>query len=104
MSLSLKNTSSYAGKEGGTDWWEWTAHIDCTSPDSLDDIMYVEYHLHPTFKNPVRRVHTKGGGFPLKSTGWGVFELKAKVVFKDSNKSPVMLSYYLEFEGSAPIK
>jgi len=98
MSVVLKNIASYEGKKGDTDWWNWTAYIDATTPDSLDDIAYVEYHLHPTFRNPVRRVHTKKDGFPLKTSGWGVFELKAKLVFEDKSKAPIILSHYLQFE------
>jgi transcription initiation factor IIF auxiliary subunit len=104
MSLILDNNSSYASKKGKTDWWNWSAFINATPPDSLDDIEYVEYHLHPTFRNPVRRVFTKEDGFALKTGGWGVFELKAKVVFKDAKKSPEILTHYLNFEGSVPQK
>ena len=100
MSLVLKNNSSYEGKEGGTDWWNWTAYVECTSPDSLEDIAYVEYHLHPTFRNPIRRIRQRTGGFPLKTSGWGVFELRAKVIFKDKRKKTMMLKHFLEFEDA----
>ena len=100
MSLALKNTSQYVAKEGGTDWWNWTAYIECSPPDSPDDIAYVEYHLHPTFRNPIRRINQREGGFPLETSGWGVFELRAKVVFKDKRRQPVILSHFLEFEDA----
>jgi len=100
MSLLLKNSSSYAGKRGNTDWWNWTAFIESTPPDSLDVIDYVEYHLHPTFRNPVRRVRTSTDGFAFKTSGWGVFELRARVVFKDPSRSSAVLSHFLEFERS----
>ena len=101
MSLILKNSSSYAGKEGGTDWWNWTAYVECTPPDSLGDIAYVEYHLHPTFRNPIRRIHQPSGGFALETSGWGVFEVRAKVVFKDQQRKPMMLKHFLHFEDTA---
>ena len=97
MSISLKNDSSYTGKHGTTDWWDWTAYIECSPPDSLDEVSYVEYYLHPSFRNPVQRITKKIGGFPLKTNGWGTFQLKAKVVFKDKKKTPVLLSHYLKF-------
>lgn len=100
MSVVLKNTASYDGKRGDTDWWNWTAYIEVSEPDSLDNIEYVEYHLHPTFKNPVRRVYTKENGFPLNTSGWGVFEFQAKVVFKEKESSPIILSHYLNFAST----
>lgn len=99
MSIILKNSSSYAAKKGNTDWWNWTAYIECTPPDSLDEIAYVEYHLHPTFPNPVKRVRHKEGGFPLETKGWGLFVLKAKVIFKESSRKTLILSHLIEFEN-----
>ena len=100
MAFILKNDSQYTGKRGTTDWWNWTAKIESTPPDSLDDIDYVEYYLHPSFPNPVRRVYKKDEGFPLESSGWGVFELKAQLFFKNNEKPPIFLSHVLEFEDS----
>jgi transcription initiation factor IIF auxiliary subunit len=102
MSICLKNRSSYAGKRGATDWWEWTAYVECQEPDSLDDIKYVEYHLHETFPNPVRRVWSKQDGFPLSSEGWGTFKLKARVVFEKERRSPLILEHELKFEKPSP--
>ena len=97
MSIKLQNTSEYVDKRGTTDWWNWTAYIDVTDDDNLDEVSYVEYYLHPSFKNPIRRVKEKEGGFPLKTSGWGVFLLRAKVFFKDTKKKPLSLEHYLKF-------
>ena len=99
--FALRNDSVFVGRRGDTDWWEWTAYIAASEPDSLDHIKYVEYYLHSSFRNPVKRVRKKEGGFRLESKGWGTFELRAKVVFKDKVRSPVLLSHLLEFEGAA---
>lgn len=100
MPFKLTNTSSYSRRNGETDWWDWTAHIESTPPDSLDEVAYVEYHLHPTFRNPVRRVREREGGFPLETRGWGTFELRARVVFKDKTRTPHLLSHELAFEDA----
>ena len=100
MSIKLINDSQYAKQEGETHWWSWTAYLQCMPPDSLGEIAYVEYYLHPSFRNPVVRVKTREGGFPLTRIGWGVFELRAKVVFTDKKRKPLILSHYLEFEGA----
>ena len=98
MAILLKNSSRYSGKVGKTDWWDWTAYIECTTPDSLDDIDFVEYELHPSFRSPIQRVRRQEGGFPLTTRGWGVFNLIARVVFKDESRSPLMLEHLLRFE------
>ena len=99
MSISLKNSSTYIEQKGATNWWKWTAFIECEPPDSLDEIEFVEYHLHPSFPNPIRRVMEKEGGFPMQTKGWGIFELRARVVFKDDDREPLVLKHMLEFEG-----
>lgn len=98
MTLSLTNTSEYIGQRGDTHWWSWTAYIEGDS-DELDDVAYVEYHLHPGFPNPIKRVKKRNGGFPLTAKGWGVFELKAKVVFREKGRLKT-LKHMLEFEGA----
>jgi len=96
--LKLTNDSCYAGRIGDTDRWDWTTYLDADQ-DELANIEYVEYHLVPGFPNPIRRVKNPQGGFALKSNGWGTFEIKAKVYFKDKRK-PKILKHYLVFEGA----
>ena len=98
MSIRLTNTSEYVGQRGETDWWKWTAFLE-GGKSELDAIKFVEYHLHPGFPNPIRRVRKREGGFPLTAKGWGVFELTAKVVFADKHK-PKLLKHWLEFEDA----
>jgi transcription initiation factor IIF auxiliary subunit len=100
MEYKLINKSSYLRSEGETSWWEWTAYIETPPSGNLDDIEYVEYHLHPSFRNPVIRINTKENGFALTRMGWGTFELKAKLVFKDKNKKSIILSHVLDFASS----
>lgn len=98
MSINLENTSTFIGNKGETDWWDWTAFVECDPPDELDDIQFVEYQLHPSFPNPVRRIYEKEGGFPMETRGWGIFSLRARVVFKDEEREPLILSRMLKFE------
>jgi transcription initiation factor IIF auxiliary subunit len=98
MVLTLKNTSEYVERRGNTDWWKWTAYLDGDDAE-LDAIAFVEYHLHPSFPNPIRRIKVREGGFPVSSKGWGVFELTAKIVFKNKGK-PKILKHWLEFDGA----
>ncbi len=97
MGFRLENTSEYIGKVGETDWWSWKANIVATEPDSLAEIQYVEYLLHPSFPDPVQRVKLKYGGFPLTMKGWGTFNLKAKLIFEDTSKKDLILRHTLKF-------
>lgn len=78
--IGTDNSSKYVG-DGR---WDWTVFL--TADDSvLSSIRYVEYTLHPTFPNPVRRVSDRGTahgrGFFLSAGGWGTFKIGVKVVF-----------------------
>lgn len=98
MSYSLRNKSEYLGKQGDTDWWRWTAYIDVDNNDTLDDVDYVEYLMHSSFRNPVKRVRHIEGGFPISAKGWGTFTLKARVVFKNKGHEALLLEHSLEFD------
>ncbi len=71
-------------KYEGDDWWAWSVWVD--GPDrELDDIDHVEYTLHPTFPDPVRKISTRRNNFKLSTAGYGVFTIYARVVKKDSS-------------------
>jgi transcription initiation factor IIF auxiliary subunit len=82
MNLMLKNRWHYRGG----DWWEWEAFLDDEGSGDLAKVDFVEYVLHETFPNPVRRIDDPEGGFVLRTAGWGIFELKAFVYTKDGDK------------------
>ena len=98
MPFDLKNTARLIDSRGSTDWWSWTAFIEPSGDASLDDVKYVEYILHPSFPNPIRRVRSPQDGFALTTKGWGVFPLTARVVFKDTSKNTIELEHYLQFK------
>ena len=79
--------------------WHWTAYIS-------GDAAYVErvrgviYTLHPTFSNPIQRIcETENPLYPfaLSRTGWGTFNLAARVEFKDGTSRD--LTHFLNFEN-----
>lgn len=79
--ISADNTSRYIGNGR----WDWTVFIKA-SKQVLDDIECVEYTLHPTFPNPIRRECSLGDPrypFGHSTNGWGTFEIHIKVTFKD---------------------
>jgi transcription initiation factor IIF auxiliary subunit len=81
----------------GDDWWKWAVWIEGTD-EALDQIEYVEWTLHPSFPNPVRRVTNRAEKFRIDSGGWGVFTIHARVEKKDRNS--VRLRHYLRLHRS----
>ena len=94
MSLRLRNTWNYKGN----DWWEWEAFLDDEGSGELSNVKFVEYVLHETFPNPIRRIDSPKGGFRLETAGWGTFDLIAFVHYKDGKKVRLKHEIQLEYE------
>jgi len=99
-STALK--SAYKIEQGfrylGDNWWTWWVLINADEK-SLNAIQYVEYILHPTFRNPVREVHDRSTSFMLKTEGWGQFKIYANIFLK--NGEEVALEHELHLEATA---
>lgn len=80
-------------KYEGEDWWKWAVWIE-GSDESLNLIDYVEWKLHPTFPNPIRIIRDRASKFRLDTAGWGVFQINARVQFKDGKQAK--LQHYLK--------
>ncbi len=48
-------TAGNTSKPAGDGRWDWTVYVTAP-PAVLNEIRCVEYTLHPTFPNPIRRV------------------------------------------------
>lgn len=81
-------------KYEGEDWWSWAVWIE-GSDEALDKVDCVEWTLHPTFPNPVRRIYDRTTKFRLETAGWGVFQIVAQVNMKDGKQ--IQLRHYLQF-------
>ncbi|HEY5823003.1 MAG TPA: pYEATS domain-containing protein [Cyclobacteriaceae bacterium] len=79
--LKIKQDSKYKSE----DWWTWWAWID-GEKEELDAVQSVTWILHSTFKDPVKVIDDRKSKFKLETAGWGIFNLKAKVKFKDSRE------------------
>ena len=89
--VRMDNTARYAGSGR----YDWTVFIEAEKSD-LDSIAYVEYTLHPSFPEPVKRISDPNTNFALSANGWGEFSVKGKVVFKDGRK--FYREHWLRFE------
>lgn len=68
----------------GDDYWDWWVWVE-SSDVNLDKIDNVIYNLHYTFREPVRTIKTRENKFKLKTSGWGVFTIYARLNFKDNS-------------------
>ena len=93
QSVAVSNTSRYVG-DGRYDWTVFVYGPRVAA----DQVRCVEYTLHPSFPNPVRRVCVRGKdvdhAFALSSNGWGEFTIALRVLFRDGTEQ--RLSYPLK--------
>ena len=91
--LKVSNTYRYRG-QGRYEWKVFVAE----DPATLSRVNCVEYTLHPTFVNPVRKVCDSNGGFALSSDGWGEFTILVKIEWKDG--PPTRQQYQLDLHSA----
>ena len=97
IDIRIDNTSTR--REDREGWYDWEIHIE---PENvLPQIDYVQYILHPTFYKPMRKVEKSEGGFKLKGTGWGEFNVKVQVTLK--NGRTITKYHWLHLDGPTPL-
>ena len=87
-----------SAEQTGPRHWKWSVWL-IGNPIELGAVKYVEYLLHPTFKEPIRRIDDRVSAFRLDSSGWGEFVIRARLVFNDGSEAS--LSYRLRFTEPA---
>jgi pYEATS domain-containing protein involved in immunity/TIR domain-containing protein len=94
VSLKIRQDSTH---QGGN-WWKWSVWIEGGSRE-MAAVDHVVYTLHATFPDPVRTVRNRRTGFRLESSGWGEFELYARIVAKDGKVH--QRKHWLTLDGEA---
>jgi transcription initiation factor IIF auxiliary subunit len=87
--LAIEQWEKYEGDQ----WWKWAVWVE-GDDKALDLIDFVEWTLHPTFPNPIRRIQDRETKFRLETGGWGVFQIRARVQLKDGSQT--ILRHYLK--------
>jgi len=59
--------------------------IEGQTPSALDNVKYVIYELHPTFRNPKRISEDRHNNFELKIWTWGFFNVNCQVFLKSGD-------------------
>ena len=93
--VTFDNYSRFIGEKGASKMYAWCVFMK-GSRLFLNSIEAVEYILHPTFPDPVRRVVDREHSFALQSEGWGTFVINARVFFKVGEATHER--YYLRLE------
>lgn len=91
------NTATYLGDKK----WQWSVFIKAPQR-ILNDIKCVQYTLHPTFADPIKKICEFGEPsqpFAYSAQGWGAFEIPIEITYKDGNVQK--LKYQLKFGETA---
>jgi YEATS family len=68
--------------EDDTNLYAWCVFLDGSAAE-IESIRRIEYTLHPSFPDPVRVVDDAKHCFALQSQGWGVFQIRVRVFYRD---------------------
>lgn len=79
--LSIEQWERYEGE----DWWKWAVWLE-GSETALNTVKSVEWTLHPTFPNPVRKSSDRNSKFRIETGGWGVFPIVARIHLTDGSE------------------
>lgn len=93
--ITVNNTYSASRKAG---YYNWTIFVQANDA-TLNTIDHVEYLLDPTFPTPQVSSSNRRNNFSYSSTGWGEFDIKVKVVFK--NRRSQYIPYRLKLRPRA---
>jgi transcription initiation factor IIF auxiliary subunit len=85
-----------SSKRQGRPYYTIQVRLEADSPELMQRVLKVVYHLHPTFPNPDREISDRESSFELTTAGWGQFNLSADVYFED-NSQPLRLFRYINF-------
>jgi len=93
QTIKFNNLARYTGLRNGQDWYEWLVYVDEPS-EVLSQIKSVEYLLHRSFPNPLRKRVNRDENFSLESSGWGEFTMRITVFFNNGRR--IETSYNLD--------
>ena len=64
--------------------------------EDLDQVEYVVYVLHPTFRNRTRRAKNRDKKFEISIWTWGLFVIQTSIHFKNGQIKDI--KYYLSYD------
>lgn len=81
--IEILEIAKAAGKfANGNTRFEWSVEVD--APETiLDQIDHIKYGLHESFAVPEQTVRDRQTRFRLSASGWGTFDIRIEIHFKD---------------------
>ena len=76
--IEMRQSSEYVGHNR----WNWSIWIDAPAT-VMNDIEYVDYKLHSSYTDPLRRRTNRDENFRLSGNGWGEFTITAEIKPQD---------------------
>jgi len=94
--ILFKESCNFNGTyENGVPMYKWSIWLDCNQ-EVIEKVDKITYYLHETFPNSIQSIRNKSENFKITRLGWGVFTIRAKIVFIDNSEK---FHYYrLKFE------
>lgn len=93
------NVAWYIGEDDGGHTHQWTVYLK--PYDNEDMSVYVkrvQFRLDDSFENSIRVCREPP--YEVTERGWGEFNVIIKIIFQDSNVSPVTIRHWLKlFHG-----
>ena len=96
--IKFSSYSQWTSKKGGYSYYDWCVFVD-EPPEVLATIRELEYTLHPTFSDPVRRTNDKESLFAVMSSGWGEFDIRIIVRYFDDKETTA--TFFLELDDDS---
>jgi hypothetical protein len=78
----------------GSESYRVRIFLDADSPDLLNRVVKVVYHLHPSFEEPVVTKSNRDDAFQLGVNIWGEFNMYAEIHFDDT-REPLEIERYI---------
>jgi hypothetical protein len=94
--------NQYMEYRSRSDYFNWKVYL-VAGPAFLNSISQIVYYLDPTFKKSTRTIdaNPKNPNFTLCCNGWGEFQIRIKIVFKDRSKPDLFEKYDLVLTSKA---
>ena len=81
----------------GADHYHIGVWVEADDPAQMERVTHVEYLLHPSFGNRLRRSENRKNDFSITFWAWGVFEVEARV-FVQGQPEPERITHFLDIK------
>lgn len=72
-------------RKGGRQHRNVRIYLAADGSAEMDDVRWVRYELHPTFREPLRTSDSRSDDFEIRIWSYGYFKVQATVMLADGN-------------------